>query len=306
MGTPLVAKRPLEELVKAGHEVVLVVTQEDKPNSRRGNKVIYSPVKQLALDLGIEVFQPKKVSEEENAKKIIDLKADAIVVCAFGQLLKKNILSATKYGCLNIHASLLPKYRGAAPVNRVIIDGEEKTGICIMQMDEGLDTGDIILEKEILLDDKINSGLLFEKISEEGSLGIVEALELLEKGEATFKKQEDNLSTYANKILKEECRINWAKSAREIHNLIRGLSPIPTAFTYLEEKQVKILESKVINEDSEKEPGTILGFDKKDGILVATARGIIGILSLKMEGKRQMNHTDFWAGNSSIKLKRFN
>lgn len=301
MGTPDVAVMPLLEIIKAGHEVALVVTQPDKKNSRRGNKVIFSPVKKCAIEHNIEVFQPNKVSDEEGFNYIKSLDTDIIVVCAYGQILRENILNVAKYGAINIHASLLPKYRGAAPLNRVIMNGEEKSGVTIMKMDAGLDTGDMILKEEIIIDNKMNVGILHDEVSRIGSTLVVKAMKQIEEGKAIFEKQDDSISSYASKILKEDLHIDFNKNAKDIYNLIRGTNPFPTAFCYLDEKNIKINESIIKNETSNKKCGTILNYDKKEkALLVACKDSIIGITVLKPEGKKQMDAASFYNGNKDI------
>lgn len=307
MGTPEVAMLPLEEIIKSKHEVVLVVTQPDKSNSRRGNKVIFSPVKQCAIDNGIEVFQPEKVSEEEAASYIKSFNPDIIVVCAYGQIVKSNILNMSKYGAINIHASLLPHLRGAAPIHRAIMQGDKISGVTIMQMDEGLDTGDMLLKEEIEITENMNVGTLHDKISLVGSKLIVEALNKIEKGEISAEKQDDDKSSYAKKILKEDCHINFENDVKTIYNQIRGLNPFPLAYVNLDEKNIKIYDSIIKNEKTTEKYGTILSYSKKDkALMVAAGDGVIGIKELKMQGKKRMDAASFYNGNRDIIGKRFN
>ncbi len=276
MGTPEVAVKPLEKLIESKHEVLLTVTQPDKKNSRRGNKVIFSPVKQCAIDNDIKVFQPKRVSDEESYEYIKSFNPDVIVVCAYGQIVKKNILTLAKYGAINIHASLLPHLRGAAPLHRAIIQGDKVTGVTIMQMDEGLDTGDMLLKGEIEIDD-INP-----------------------------EKLDDSKSSYANKILKEDCHINFDNNVEDIYNMIRGLNPFPLSYVNLDEKNIKIYESIIKKEEINEKCGTILSYSKKDkAILVAAKDGIVGIKELKMQGKKKMDAASFYNGNRDIIGKIF-
>ena len=307
MGTPEVAMLPLEEIIKSKHEVALVVTQPDKSNSRRGNKVIFSPVKQCAIDNGIEVFQPEKVSEEEAASYIKSFNPDIIVVCAYGQIVKSNILNMSKYGAINIHASLLPHLRGAAPIHRAIMQGDKVSGVTIMQMDEGLDTGDMLLKEEIEITENMNVGTLHDKISLVGSKLIVEALNKIEKGEISAEKQDDDKSSYAKKILKEDCHINFENDVKNIYNQIRGLNPFPLAYVNLDEKNIKIYDSIIKNEKTTEKYGTILSYSKKDkALMVAAGDGVIGIKELKMQGKKRMDAASFYNGNRDIIGKRFN
>lgn len=306
MGTPEVAVKPLEKLIESKHEVLLTVTQPDKKNSRRGNKVIFSPVKQCAIDNDIKVFQPKRVSDEESYEYIKSFNPDVIVVCAYGQIVKKNILTLAKYGAINIHASLLPHLRGAAPLHRAIIQGDKVTGVTIMQMDEGLDTGDMLLKGEIEIDDKMNVGILHDKVAILGSELIVEALDKIEKGEINPEKQDDSKSSYANKILKEDCHINFDNNVEDIYNMIRGLNPFPISYVNLDEKNIKIYESIIKKEEINEKCGTILSYSKKDkAILVAAKDGIVGIKELKMQGKKKMDAASFYNGNRDIIGKIF-
>ncbi|EDS73636.1 methionyl-tRNA formyltransferase [Anaerofustis stercorihominis] len=307
MGTPDFAVGPLKSIIESGHEVKLVVSQPDKKNSRRGNKIVYSPVKQCALDNEIEVFQPNRVSDDESYEYIKSLKPDVIVVCAYGQIVKSNILNLVKFGCINIHASLLPHLRGAAPIHRSIINGDKVTGVTTMQMNEGLDTGDMLLKEEIEIGDDMTVGELHDKMEIIGSKLIVETLNKLEKGEINPKKQDDNLSTYANKITKEDCHIDFSENVKDIYNKIRGLNPFPLSYVNLDEKNIKIYESIIKNELSNEKCGTILSYNKKDkALLVAAKDGIIGIKELKMQGKKKMDAASFYNGNRDIIGKVFN
>lgn len=304
MATADIAVKPLIKLIEAGHTPICVVTQPDKPNSRRGGKIIFNPVKQAALDNNIEVYQPVKVSSEESEKYLRSLGADIIVVCAFGQLLKNNILTLTKYGCINLHASLLPKYRGAAPINRAIMDGEKITGVTVMYMDEGLDTGDMMIKKEVEITGDMNAEGLTEALSQAASELICEAFELLVKGNAPREKQNEDDSNYAAKITKEECEIDFNKTNIEVFNFIRGLSPVPGAKTHFEGKTVKIFEVK-LNEENFSEDihsGSVVKVikDKEDnyggGLVVKCGVGSVIIKTLQPEGKACMKALDFYNG----------
>ena len=232
MGTPDFSVPALERIATE-HEVVAVVTQKDKPKGR-GMSVSYTPVKESALKLNIPIYQPDKVKEENFVEELRELNPDVIVVIAFGQILSNDILTLPKYGCINVHASLLPKYRGAAPIQWAVIDGEEKSGVCTMKMDEGLDTGDIIDVDEITLDPKETGGSLFDKLSKLGGELILKTLQNLEFGKATFIKQDDSKSTYAKKMTKELGHIDFTKDAESIERLIRGLNPWPSAFSFID------------------------------------------------------------------------
>lgn len=239
MGTPDFAVGTLEALIEAGHEILLVVTQPDKPKGR-GGKMQYTPVKEVAMTHDIPVFQPKKIREQECIDKLREYQADVCVVVAFGQILPKEILEMTPYGCINVHASLLPKYRGAAPIQWAVIDGEKVSGVTTMQMDEGLDTGDMILKTEVPLDEKETGGSLFDRLSAEGANLCVKTLKALEDKTATWTPQGHTTTSYAKMLTKDFGNIDWSKSAVSIERLIRGLNPWPSAYTDWQGKTMKI------------------------------------------------------------------
>ena len=244
MGTPDFSVPALEKIADK-HEVVAVVTQQDRPKGR-GHKMQFTPIKEKAVELNIPVYQPEKVKNPEFVQVLKELKPDVIVVIAFGQILSKEILDLPKYGCINVHASLLPEYRGAAPIQWAVIDGKKESGVTTMYMAEGLDTGDIIDKKIVELDKKETGGSLFDKLAITGGSLILETLEKLENNTAVTIPQDDDKSTYAGKITKELGHIDFTKSAEEIERLIRGLNPWPSAFTYLDEKVLKIWDADVM------------------------------------------------------------
>lgn len=293
MGTPDFSVPALERIATE-HEVVAVVTQKDKPKGR-GMSVSYTPVKESALKLNIPIYQPDKVKEESFVDELRKLNPDVIVVIAFGQILSNDILTLPKYGCINVHASLLPKYRGAAPIQWAVIDGEEKSGVCTMKMDEGLDTGDIIDVDEITLDPKETGGSLFDKLAKLGGELILKTLQNLEFGKATFIKQDDSKSTYAKKMTKELGHIDFTKDAESIERLIRGLNPWPSAFTYLDGKVMKIWDADVV--DAGGVPGTVISEDK-DLFVIATGSKALKVNELQLEGKKRMKASDFLNGRS--------
>lgn len=295
MGTPDFSVTALEELYNAGHEIAAVVTQPDKPKGR-GGKMQFTPVKEKAVELGIKVYQPLKVREPEFIEVLQEINPDAIVVIAFGQILPKKILDLPKYGCINVHASLLPKYRGAAPIQWAVIDGEKETGVTTMYMNEGLDTGDIIDTVVVPIDEKETGGSLFDKLAVEGGKLIVKTLQELEKGTATRTKQDDSKSNYAGMIYKQLGCIDFNKSAVEIERLIRGLNPWPSAYTKMNGKTLKIWEADVDETDSKGEPGEITEIGK-DFVRVATKEGSLKIMELQLEGKKRMKTKDFLMGN---------
>lgn len=294
MGTPDFAVAPLEAIIKAGHEVVAVVTQPDKQKGR-GKEVQMPPVKECALRYGIPVLQPVKMKEPEAVAKLKEYPADIFVVAAFGQLLTEEILTMPKYGCVNIHASLLPAYRGAAPIQWAVINGEEKSGVTIMQMEKGLDTGDMLLKKEIVLDEKETGESLHDKLMEVGAELIVEALPLIEAGTITAVKQDDSLSTYAAKLTKSMGLIDFTKDAESIERLIRGLNSWPSAYTSMKGKTLKIWEADVVEAVRSGEPGEVIATDK-ESFTVATGNGALRIKTLQLEGKKKMAVKDFLLG----------
>lgn len=297
MGTPDFAVAPLEAILKAGHEVTAVVTQPDRQKGR-GREVQYSPVKECALSYGIPVLQPLKIKEKDAVEELRKYPADIFVVAAFGQLLSEEILNMPRLGCINIHASLLPAYRGAAPIQWCVINGEEKTGVTIMQMAKGMDTGDILLQKEVVLDEKETGGSLFDRLMETGAELIVEVLPKIEAGELTPVVQKEELATYAGKITKDMGNIDFAKSAVTIERLIRGLNPWPSAFTHYKGKILKIWEADVVSECANAEnlvPGTVIAMDK-ESFTLATGEGTLRIRSLQPEGKKRMSCAEFMRG----------
>ena len=300
MGTPDFSVGPLEALIEAGHEILLVVTQPDKKKGR-GKEVQYPPVKECALKHGIEVFQPIKIKTEDAVSKLKEYDADVFVVVAFGQLLSQEILDMPKYACINIHASLLPKYRGAAPIQRVIIDGEKETGVTTMRMDVGLDTGDMMLKEAVTIDEKETGESLHDKLSAVGSSLIVKTLDLLEKDEITYEKQDDSLSCYAKMLNKELGHIDWNKSAVEIERLIRGLNSWPSAYTSFQGKNLKLWEADVRNQEDDTSqsatPGMVVGVTKEE-IVVACGSGVLVLKELQLEGKKRMTTKEFLLGRS--------
>ena len=294
MGTPDFSVGVLEELIKAGHECLAVVTQPDKPKGR-GHNMQFTPVKEAAVAHDIPVMQPVKASEPGFFEELEKLEPEIIVVAAFGQLLKKNILELPKYGCINVHASLLPKYRGASPIQWAVIDGEATSGVTIMQMAEGMDTGDMISKVEIPLAEDETGGSLFDKLSIEGAKLCVETVKAIGEGNVTKVKQDDALATYTGKIDKHFGLIDWNKSAKEIEQLIRGLNPWPSAFTYLDGKLLKIWKAKVSQESGDFEAGSI-AFVNKNSFGIKCGDKILEILELQIEGKKRMDTDAFLRG----------
>lgn len=294
MGTPDFSVGTLEALVQAGHEVVLAVTQPDKPKGR-GGKMQYTPVKEKALEYGIPVFQPAKVREPACVEELAGYRADVIVVIAFGQILPRSILELTPYGCINVHASLLPKYRGAAPIQWALIDGETVTGVTTMQMDEGLDTGDMLLEAEVPIGADETGGSLHDKLAAAGAKLCVETLKALEEGTVTPRKQGESPTKYARMLDKELGRIDWSRDAASIERLIRGLNPWPSAYTLWEGKTMKIWAAEVLDGDSALPCGAVADVTKT-GFSVQTGSGLLRILELQIPGKKRMSADAFLRG----------
>lgn len=294
MGTPEFSVGTLEALIEAGHEVVLAVTQPDKPKGR-GKEVQFPPVKEAALAHGIPVFQPKRVRNPECIEELKKYQADVMVVIAFGQILPKEILEMTTYGCINVHASLLPKYRGAAPIQWAVINGEKVSGVTTMQMDEGLDTGDMIKKTEIVLDDKETGGSLHDKLATAGAALCVETLKAVEEGTATFTKQGESPTAYARMLDKKLGNVDWTTTAVEIERLIRGLNPWPSAYTMWNGKVMKLWEAEVLEENSDLAPGTIARVDK-EAFYVQTGDGMLKVCALQIPGKKRMQADAFLRG----------
>ncbi|MBQ9699470.1 MAG: methionyl-tRNA formyltransferase [Lachnospiraceae bacterium] len=294
MGTPDFSVGALNSIVEAGHEVALVVTQEDKPKGR-GQEMQYTPVKEAAIKHGIEVYQPHRIKTEEAMEKLRSYDADVFVVVAYGQIFSKELLEMPKYGCINIHASLLPKYRGAAPIQWSIIEGEKVTGVTTMYMADGVDTGDMLEKVEVEIADDETGGSLHDKLMEAGANLIVSTLQKLESGTATRTVQDEALSTHTKKLDKSLGDIDFTKSAVEIERLIRGLNPWPSAYTRYNGKTLKIWKAQVIDRDYDGQPGQIV--DKtKQAIIVKTGKGALAITELQIEGKKRMTTESYMCG----------
>ena len=292
MGTPDFAAMALEKLVSAGHEIALVVTQPDKEKGR-GKQVQKSDVKLVAEKYDIPVFQPVKIKTEESVEILRGYEADIFVVAAFGQILSKEILDMPKYGCVNIHASLLPRLRGAAPIQWSIIDGDEKTGVTIQQMDVGLDTGDILAVKEVEIASDETGGSLFDKLAIAGADLIVETLPLIEAGKITPVPQDESLSTYAKKLSKDMGLIDWNMPAVAIERLIRGCSPWPSSYSNIGGKSLKIWKAAVT--DTKSTPGEVSEVTK-ESITIGCGEGSLVVEELQLEGKKRMSVHDFLLG----------
>ncbi len=301
MGTPLFAVKPLRALATAGHEIAGVVTRIDKP-AGRGRTLTAPPVKLAAQEMGLAVFQPKRVREPEFIDILRKIDPEVIVVAAYGQILPKEILTLPKNGCINIHASLLPAYRGAAPINWAIIRGERETGNTIMQMDEGMDTGAILIQESIPIYPQDTTGTLSEKLSVLGATLITTALPLIASGRLQPRTQDGSKATAAPLLKKENGRIDWKIPAIEIQNRVRGLSPWPGAYSFLDGKMIKIIASKVVLGTGE--PGLLYEKDRTT-LDVGTGSGILRILSIQPEGKKPMTSGEFIRGHRDVAGKKF-
>ncbi len=296
MGTPDFALPTLDALYKSGYDVVGAVTQPDKPRGR-GHHLMPSPVKAYALENNIAVYQPLTLRGEDFAALLGELDPEVIVVVAYGKILPKNVLEYPRYGCINVHGSLLPEYRGAAPMQRAIIDGKRETGITTMLMAEGLDTGDMLLRECVAIGEDDNFEDIHDSLSELGASLLIKTLKGLEAGEIIPERQDDTVSTYAAKIEKEDCRLDFSLDARVLHDLIRGLSPIPLSVTHTPDgKLLKVVRSRVFDPDKSLKclPGTVIEVGEE--IRVACGRGILSILSVVPEGKGRMSAGDFTRG----------
>jgi methionyl-tRNA formyltransferase len=293
MGTPDFALFSLRALVEAGEDVIGVVTQPDKPKGR-GYALMPPPVKVYAEEKGLPVYQPKTLRDEAFANLLAEIDPEVIVVVAFGKILPANVLEYPKYGCVNVHGSLLPAYRGAAPMQRAIIDGCAETGITTMLMDVGLDTGDMLLKKTVAIDLHDNFETVHDKLGECGAALLLETLDALQKGTAVRVKQDDSFATYAAKIEKEDCVLDFSQSAKAVHDRIRGLSPIPLSFTHTPDgKMLKVVASDLAKGSGK--PGEVISLDN-GRITVACGEGAVALLTVLPEGKKRMSAADFING----------
>lgn len=291
MGTPEFSVKPLEELNK-NYEILLVVTQPDKRVGRK-QEIKYSPVKEYALEHNIEVFQPERIRNDYQA--IIDKNPDVIITCAYGQIIPKEILDFPKYKCINIHASLLPKYRGGAPIHHSIINGDEYTGVTIMYMDEKMDSGDILYQEKIKIEETDNVGTMFEKLSDLGSNMIIKSLPGIIDGSIRPIKQDETKVTYAYNISKEDELLDFNLTSKQVFNKIRGLNPFPVSYALLDNKRVKIYSSRIGNSSKEGNIGEIINI-YDDGIGVKTSDNEVIITELQFEGKKKTTVKDYLNG----------
>ena len=294
MGTPDFAAASLEALIASRHEIQAVVTQPDKPKGRKG-ELTPSPVKVVAEGKGIKVYQPLKVRDEEFVKTLRAYNPDVIVVVAFGQIIPLSILKMPKYGCVNIHGSLLPKYRGAAPIQWAVLDGEKETGITTILMDEGIDTGDILLKKTIKIDTDETSGSLFDKLMALGAETILETLDELEKGNLTPTKQGESPTAYAKMLTKAMGLIVFTKPAKELDCFVRGMDPWPSAYTLLSGKTLKLWKVRAV--EGSGKAGSVIDIGK-ESFTIACGEGAIEVLEVQLEGKKRMSAGDFLKGST--------
>ncbi len=297
-GTPDFAATALKALIADGHTIVGVYSQPDRP-AGRGRKLQPSPVKQVALDHEIPVFQPETLKTPEAQKQLADLNPDVMIVAAYGLILPKAVLDIPTHGCLNIHASLLPRWRGAAPIQRAIAAGDDETGITIMQMDEGLDTGAMLLKSLTAIDDSDTGGSLHDRLAELGGNAIIKALELLQKGELTGEPQNDELACYASKLSKTEGHIDWATDATVIERLVRAFNPWPGTYTDLGDQRIRIHEARALVTTSDGLPGTVIQRDR-EGIDIACGNGTLRITRLQLPGSRAQSVNDLINGGKEL------
>ncbi len=295
LGTPDFAVPVLKALIDK-HNVVAVISQPDRPKGR-GKKLQPTPVKLTAEENNIPVYQPEKIKDEVFTAFLETIKADVFVAVAYGQILSERILNIPKYGCINVHGSLLPEYRGAAPIQQCILDGRTKTGVTIMYMEKGLDTGDMILKKEIDIAPDDTYGTLHDKMAPLGAKALIEALDMIEKGTVKAEKQNDSLSTYAHMINKEMGHIDWSRSSETIRDLIRGFNPVPGAYTTLNGEVLKIYAADVIQAE-DGNIGEIIAVDKKRGFAVKTGDGALLIREIQAKGGKKMDTADYMRGHS--------
>ena len=291
MGTPTFSVPILQKLID-NYNVVLVVSQPDREKDRKGN-LLPTPIKKITIENNIEIFQPKNIKEE--FQYIIEKNPDIIITCAYGQIIPKQLLDSPKYGCINVHGSLLPKLRGGAPIHHAIINGDEKTGITIMYMDEKMDSGDIISQREIRILAEDNLDSLYEKMSLLGAQLLIDTLPSIINGTNNRIKQNKSEVTFGYNITKEQEKIDFNNPCKSIHNKIRGLSTIPGAYCYFEEKRLKIYKSEITDKKSEQLPGTIIKINKT-GIYVSTKDNVLKITDIKLEGKKRCQVSDFING----------
>ncbi len=297
-GTPEFAAESLKALLEGPDQVIAVYTQPDRP-AGRGHKLKPSPVKEVALAADIPVYQPLNFKDDADIAELAALDADLMVVAAYGLILPKAVLDTPKYGCINVHASILPRWRGAAPIHRALLAGDQQTGITIMQMDVGLDTGDMLAKAYTDILDTDTSASLHDKLAQQGGELLLTAIEQLKAGELTPEVQDDNLANYAHKLTKEEGKIDWSDSADNIARKVRGLFPWPSAYTFMDDHNIRIHQASVADVKSSSAPGTVINSDKQ-GIYVSTGDGVVCLEKLQLPGKKAMTAEQILNGNQTL------
>lgn len=296
MGTPDFAVPSLEALIGSRDEVVAVVTNPDRAKGR-GKKISPPPVKVVAEKAGIPVLQPTKIKTEEFREMLAAYEPDLMVVAAYGRILPKSLLELAPLGCINVHGSLLPRHRGAAPIQWAIIEGDKEAGVTIMQMDVGMDTGNILLPAKIEIDDQETAGLLFDKLAKLGAETLIKALDLMREGKLASQAQDDSLATKAPMLKKEDGLLDWSQPAEKLHCLIRGLDPWPSSYSFLENKRFRFFSPEVVYKTSDQQPGTILATGQ-DGLLIGTSKHSLLIKEIQPEGKKRMKVSSFLRGQA--------
>ncbi|QYJ78909.1 methionyl-tRNA formyltransferase [Shewanella acanthi] len=289
-GTPDFASRHLQALINSEHNVIGVYTQPDRP-AGRGKKLTASPVKELALANNIPVYQPGSLRKEAAQQELASLNADIMVVVAYGLILPKVVLDTPRLGCINVHGSILPRWRGAAPIQRALWAGDKETGVTIMQMDVGLDTGDMLLKTYLPIEDDDTSATLYEKLAQQGPQALLQALQGVAAGALSAEKQDESLANYAEKLSKEEARLDWSKSAKQLWQEVRAFNPWPVSYFEHQGNTIKVWQTQVSATTSNAAPGTIISASKK-GIEVATADGVLTLLSMQLPGKKPLSVAD--------------
>ena len=290
-GTPEFSAVSLQSLVDAGYRVPLVITQPDR-RAGRGMSVSKSEVKEMATDLGIETYQPPSLKSPEVLEKLKSVNADLMIVVAFGQIVPKSILDVFRFGCINVHASLLPRWRGAAPIQRAIMAGDTETGVCIMRMAEGLDTGPVFLERRLPIDNVDTSGTLHNKLAHLGAEALIQSLTILSDENLPI-AQKDTHATYAHKIRTNDARIDWSANASDINRLVRAMNPVPGAYTFFGDTRIKIWETRVVDFDNQKDlPGTVIELTQ-EGFLVSCGSGTLKIMFIQKAGGRKVSASEY-------------
>ena len=304
MGTPDFSVGTLEEIVDKNTDLKLIFTKEDKPNSR-GNKIMNSPVKNYALENNISILQPSKMRDEEIISEIKKINPDLIVVVAYGKIIPKEIIEIPKYGIINVHSSLLPKYRGASPIHSAVINGDKETGVSIMYIEETLDSGDVILKEYCTIEEEDTLGTLHDKLKKIGAKGLEKAIDLIESGKVIAEKQDESLVTFVKPISKEQEIIDWSDTKENIYNKIRGLNPFPGALSYYDDQIIKVYLSEKIDKEYDGEYGEIVEILNKKGPVVKVKNGGIILKEVKFQGKKSQSGIDIINGRKIILNSKF-